>query len=270
MIPLRTIGTIAAIALLLFVSIGGYAQTSADASEVEALKQEVRRMKADIDTIKEHIGNIARSLQQREAFGSLVAAPQNAPNANPGQFRYPIAGYPSLGRPDAPVTVVEFSDFECPFCRRYFSSTFPDLKRSYIDTGKVRYVFVDFPLEQIHPRARKASEGAHCAGDQGKFWEMHDVLFANQKALEPAQLVQHARKLGLDAAAFESCLSSGKQSARINRGLGGGSSVGVTGTPTFLVAKSRPGEVAVGSTTIVGAQPIERFRQAIDDLLAGK
>lgn len=181
---------------------------------------------------------------------------------------YTSAGFPFLGRHDSPVTVVEFSDFQCPFCRRFFSSTFPELKRDYIDTGKVRYVFIDFPLEQIHPRARKAAEAAHCAGDQGKFWPMHDALFTSLAGLELPQLMAYARALGVDEPAFEACLRSGKQSARIDRALGTGAAAGVKGTPTFLIAKSRAGDTLVWSTSLEGAQPIERFRKAIDEVLA--
>ena len=129
---------------------------------------------------------------------------------------------PSLGRKDAPVTLVEFSDYECPFCQRHFLSVLPEIKREYVDTGKVRYVFVDFPLEQLHPHARKAAEAAYCAGEQGRYWEMHDALFTNQQALELPQLGGHARNLGLDATAFESCLFSGRHAARVARHAGMG------------------------------------------------
>ena len=100
---------------------------------------------------------------------------------------------PSLGKPDAPVTLIEFSDYQCPFCADDFSKArSPHSRRTYIDTGKVRYVFRDFPLDSLHPQARKAAEAAHCAGEQGKYWEMHDTLFKNQRG---SQGRQSARRL---------------------------------------------------------------------------
>ena len=92
------------------------------------------------------------------------------------------AGEPSLGKPDAPLTLVEFSDYQCPFCRRFFEQTLPALKSKYIDAGQLRYVFRDFPLDQIHPQARQAAESVHCAAEQGKYWEMHDLLFQSLRA----------------------------------------------------------------------------------------
>lgn len=199
---------------------------------------------------------------------AAIAAAPALTSPQPEQSSYTSAGFPFLGRHDSPVTMVEFSDFQCPFCRRFFTSTFPELKREYIDTGKMRYVFIDFPLEQIHPLARQAAEAAHCAGDQGKFWQMHDALFSGIAGLELAQLMAYARALGVEEQAFEACLRSGKQSARIDRALGSGASAGVKGTPTFLIAKSRAGDTLLWSTSIEGAQPIERFRKAIEEVLA--
>src|SRR5262249_17984609 len=121
-----------------------------------------------------------------------------------------VTDAPALGQADAPVTLVEFSDYQCPYCRMFFSDTFPTLRREYIDTGKVRYVFRDYPLAQMHPQARKAAEAAHCAGEQGKYWEMHDLLFQNQQALALPQLSEYARNLGLDGASFDACLQSEK------------------------------------------------------------
>ena len=177
-----------------------------------------------------------------------------------------VADAPTLGRADAPVTIVEFSDYQCPFCQRFFATTLPELKREYIETGKVRYVFRDFPLE-MHAQARKAAEAAHCAGEQGKYWEMHDVLFQNQRALAPPQLADHARLVGLDGATFDACLSSGRHAARVDRGLADGAAAGVQGTPGFVIGKTTSGDVVEG-TPIRGAQPLERFRQIIEQLLA--
>lgn len=181
-----------------------------------------------------------------------------------------IAGAPTLGRADAPITIVEFSDFECPFCQRHFRSTLPEIKRNYIDTGKVRYVFLDFPLEGMHFKARKAAEAAHCAAEQGKFWEMHDILFEQSANLDIRQYPDFAKKLNLEAFAFDLCLNSGKQTAKINRGLASGQSVGINATPSFIVAKTDRGDIVSGGNLITGAQPYEQFRNAIEQALAAR
>ena len=119
----------------------------------------------------------------------------------------------------------------------------------------------------MHPQARKAAEAAHCAGEQGKYWEMHEVLFQNQRTLAPPQLTVHARTVGVDGSKFDECLSSGRHAARVERGLADGAAVGVQGTPTFVVGKTKPGDF-VESTPIRGAQPLEMFRRIIDQTLA--
>jgi protein-disulfide isomerase len=230
-------------------------ETPRDLTEIKA---DLERIKADLEAVKSQLGQVLRLLSPRPVQGG------GAPS---GPVRTSVADAPMLGRPDAPVTLVEFSDYQCPFCQRFFATTLPALKRDYVDTGKVRYVFRDFPLDQIHPLARKAAEAAHCAGEQGKYWEMHDVLFQNQRALAPLQLAEHARTVGVDGAKFEECLASGRQAARVERGLTDGAAVGVQGTPTFVVGKTKAGDVVEG-TPIRGAQPLETFRRIIDQALA--
>jgi protein-disulfide isomerase len=201
----------------------------------------------------------------------LVAVPalaqQRPAQVAAGAVRVSVAGAPMLGRPDAPVTLVEFSDYQCPFCQRFFLATLPTIKRDYIDAGKLRYLFLDFPLERIHPQAREAAVAAHCAGEQGKFWEMHDLLFQHQEALDPPRLREYGRRLGLDGPAFDACLASDKYAARIKQEIAEGIAAGVEGTPSFVVGKTRPGDSVEGAL-IVGAQPMEVFRQIIDQLLA--
>jgi protein-disulfide isomerase len=165
--------------------------------------------------------------------------------------------------------VIEFSDYQCPFCQRFFANTLPALKRDYIDTGKVRYVFRDFPLDSIHPQARKAAEAAHCAGDQGKYWEMHDTLFKNQRALMVDNLKDLARGLGLKDDDFTSCLDQGKHAETVNGHFTAGSAIGITGTPSFFIGKTSA-DGTMEAINIRGAQPIAAFRQAIDRLLEGK
>ena len=164
---------------------------------------------------------------------------------------------PALGPASAPVTLVEFSDFQCPFCQRV-SPTLKQVKEKYGD--KVRIVWKDFPLTQIHPQAFKAGEAAHCAGDQGKYWEYHDRLFGNQQALEVADLKRYASDLSLNTTAFGECLDSSKHGERVRDGVAQGTTLGVNSTPTIYI----------NGRVLSGAQPFEAFTAIIDEELASR
>ncbi len=147
----------------------------------------------------------------------------------------------------------------------------PQIETEYIKTGKVKYVVLDFPLESIHKNAFKAAEAARCAGDQGKFWEMHDRLFANQQALAPNNLPQHAQALGLDVPTFQQCLDGGKYAAEIRKDLAEGQKAGVTGTPGFFLGMTSPNDSKVKTLKVLkGAQPYASFKEAIDSLLSSQ
>jgi len=203
-----------------------------------------------------------RGLLERIQKQGLAAAPQRP--ARPTTAEVTIDGRPMLGEPDAPVTVVEFTDFQCPFCKRFITGTFPALKKDYIDTGKVRWVVRDLPLG-FHKNARKAAQAAHCAGDQGKYWEMRETLFTNSSALEEDKLPGYAKASGLDVEAFQACLDSEEHLAHIDADIAAAGDVRVTGTPTFVVGPST-GE-AVSGKVIVGAQALPVFRSIIDAAL---
>jgi len=147
----------------------------------------------------------------------------------------------------------------------------PQIEKDYIKTGKLKYVVRDFPLEAIHKDAFKAAEAAHCAGEQGKFWEMHVRLYDNQRALGPKELPQHAQALGLDGPKFQQCLESGKYAARIRKDLEDGQRAGITGTPGFLFGLTEPNDPKVKVLRVLkGAQPYASFKDAIDSLLSPK
>lgn len=170
---------------------------------------------------------------------------QRAPAApQPAVARIGIAGYPTRGAADAPVTIVEFMDYECPYCQGWARDTLPQLQREYVDTGKVRYVARDFPLPR-HPRARPAAIAAACAGEQGRFWEMHEALFAAAGQLRDADFTAHASRLGLDAARFDTCRLDPRHGPRLDRAFAEGRALGVAGTPTLLIGASA-GDLAQG------------------------
>jgi protein-disulfide isomerase len=162
---------------------------------------------------------------------------------------------PSQGKADAPVTVVEYSDFQCPFCLRVMP-TLKELRTKYGD--RMRLVWKDFPLTQIHPQAFVAAQAGNCAREQGKFWEYHDKLFANQSALTADALKKYAAETGLDTAKFNQCLDSSKYEARVEDALVAGKGLGISSTPT----------VYVNGRMINGAQPIDVFESVIDEELA--
>ncbi len=184
------------------------------------------------------------------------------PSAPPTPADVEIGDAFILGDPDAPITIIEFTDFQCPFCVRHFQQTYPSIVEEYVDTGTVRYVFKDFPLNSIHPQAAEAAQAARCAGDQGAFLDMHDVLFQRQEQWSgqtPTTIfVGYAEELSLDASDFEQCLTSGKYEAAVNADLDQGVQLGVTGTPAFFI----------NGYLISGAQPYSLFQQAIEGLLA--
>lgn len=166
-----------------------------------------------------------------------------------------IAGQPTLGAPDAPITMVEFADFQCPYCGRFHRETKGALLEEYGD--RLRYVVLHFPLRSIHPQAQKAAEAAECARDQDAFFEYADILYRHQRELAPTQLLAYAGDAGLDPERFAACLESGEKADVVDGDIQEGLRHGVRSTPTFFVNGRR----------ILGAQPLPSFRAAIDAAL---
>ena len=198
-----------------------------------------------------------RTLQARAQLVQELQAKTGSVKVMLDPPRYSVAlaqDDPVRGNPAARVTIIEFSDFQCPFCARV-NPTLAKVRETYGD--KVKIVWKDYPLPN-HPQAPKAAEAAHCAAEQGKYWEMHDVMFANQRALEVPALKQSATGLGLDMAKFNHCLDSGQYASKVAGGTTQGDKLGVNSTPTLYV-NGRP---------VIGAQPFEVFKAAIDEELA--
>lgn len=175
------------------------------------------------------------------------------PGTGLGAGRYDIPNRPFRGTANAPVTIVEYSDFQCPFCSRA-AATMKQLMAE--NPGKIKLIYMNFPLP-FHQNAQKAAEAAECAADQERFWEMHDKLFENQNALEVSNLKQYAADLGLDTQRFNTCLDSGQKAPVVQAQIGAGAAAGVAGTPTFFI----------NGKEVVGVQPIEVFRQAVNEQL---
>ena len=157
------------------------------------------------------------------------------------------------GDQDAPVTIVEWSDYECPFCGRFYSETEKLIDEQYVKTGKVKFVYRDFPLP-FHTNAQKAAEAAECAGEQGKYWDMHDAIFEQGVQGGVAGFKQYAKNLGLNTAKFDTCLDSGAMTKETQKDLADGSAMGIQGTPGFII----------NGKLISGAQPFSVFKQVID------
>jgi protein-disulfide isomerase len=238
-----------------------YANTVPDPSDDEA-KAFYEEHKAQIpqgqsfEDLKPRIKQAVKQTKLRENLGKLIEQLKAQHHAEvalqpPELPRIEVeAKGPSRGPADAKVTIVEFSDFQCPFCGREF----PVVERVMKEyEGKVRLVFRNFPLD-FHPFAGKAAEAGACANDQGKFWQLHDQMFGHQDKLAVDDLKGYAKAVGIDAGKFDKCLDSGEKKPMVDADEKAGQSAGVNGTPAFFV----------NGVFINGAQPYEQFKQAID------
>ena len=195
--------------------------------------------------------NITGNAVTGDTTGNLV--PEQAQPTINIDMKELVDDDPYLGKNDAPVTIVEFSDYQCPYCGRFYAETLPQIKSQYIDTGKVKLVFRDFPLS-FHPEALPAASAANCANEQGKFWEYHNQVFENQQTMNAASYKQWAEELSLDVAKWEACTKDAKVRAEIQKDFNDGAAAGVQGTPAFIV----------NGKVISGAQPFTVFSQVIE------
>ena len=174
-----------------------------------------------------------------------------------------LSGVSMLGSKDAPITIVEYTDYQCPFCQRFHVTAFPELKKAYIDTGKVRFFSKDMPLD-FHPNAMRAALAARCAGEQGKFWQLRDTMGANPNSLDIEHILNFAGDLKLDTKALRACIDSEKYKEPVQRDVLEAMKIGANGTPTFIVGKS-VGE-GVDGELVVGALPYQMFDMKLKDL----
>ena len=198
---------------------------------------------------------------------SLLAGCASTPADAPASESQSPANAPFnvIGRDDAPVTIIEFTDLQCPYCARYASQTFPRLKRDYVDTGKLRYTSRDLPLP-FHSFALPAAVASRCAGEQGRFWEYREALFASQSQLGTEPYGRIAGQLGLDVGQLEACRANGEQESNVRADLAMAAQHGIRSTPTFVIGRVVDGEFQ--GEVVSGAQPYEFFKAKLDALLA--
>jgi len=217
-------------------------------------------LSAKVNYLEKNQGTAANSNGTQVAGTNNNPPPAAAPPTEISQetFKQIVdAGRHVMGNKNAPVTIVEFSDFQCPFCKRFYDDSLVQMRKDYIDTGKVKLVFMQFPLSQIHPDAMNAAIASECAAEQGKFEAYHDMLFANQLALSKDSLKQYAANLKLNTSKFNSCLDEGRYKDLIDKETALGQTNGINGTPGFFV----------NGKLISGAMPYENFKTMIEEAL---
>jgi protein-disulfide isomerase len=243
--------------LFLFLACQSSAQSPRDAEslrkEIEALKAQQAEMQKSLEEIRDFL---------RQATGGRFGAPSLVNST------FDISGLPIRGDAKAPVTLVEVSDYHCPYCRRHVQQTQPRIYSELVDNGKVRHVFVHYPIAQLHPDAHRSHEAALCANDQGKFWELHAKLFETPLKTSE-QLTGLAQSVGLDATALRACLDSGKHTKEIEASVERIAKMNVNGTPMFFVARTTGDKITIAKV-IEGAQPYEAFKAAVDEVASGK
>ena len=224
-----------------------------------AKDQGITRQQAD--QILDELRQIRQLLERQQA---------KAPQAQEEQVvkaKVNLEGFAMLGSKEAPLTIVEFTDYQCPFCQRFHTTAFPELKKNYIDTGKVRFYSRDLPLD-FHPNAMRAAEAARCANEQGQFWKLRDVMGANPNKLDMDSLVADATDLKMDVKAFRACVESEKYKNAVQTDVMEAMKIGANGTPTFVIGKSTPD--GVDGELVVGAQPYPMFDQKLKELGSAK
>lgn len=213
-------------------------------------------------------GVLRRSLRGVLVVLVPVGAALSVIHAAPGQppATLSLVDAATMGRPDAPLVMIEYSDFHCPFCRKYTVEVLPHIKKAYVDTGVLLYVFRHMPLD-THPTATEAAVAAVCATRQDKFWPLHDRLFAAPRPVQPADLERHARSAGVDLARFRLCMK-GIARQDVEDDLREAHRVGFAGTPGFAIGVNLGDERMRLERRLAGAAPFERFKAVLDELLA--
>lgn len=232
------------------------------ADDAATLKDEIAALRQGQEQIQKELAEIKKLVQQggRGVAGGQPFTPKDMQLPKDVAYK---------GNEDAPVTIVEFSDYQCPYCKRHANTVMNEITETYIDTGKVRFIMRENPIPNLHPRATAASAAALCAGQQGHYWDMHDALFTDQKANKDEDFQAMAEGMGLDMAAFDQCFVSDAIQAQIKADQVEAQKMGVSGTPSFVLGLTDPKDPNKVHLTkfIRGAQTFVTFSAAIDELL---
>lgn len=231
--------------MILAVGSASAGQSDNTGAQLQQLQEELQAVKARLDAVE----------------GRLQENPQTA------RFNVDFGDDPRLGSDTAHIGIVEFSDYQCPFCQRFQTQVFPQLKKEYIDTGKVAFVFKDFPLPS-HAHSRSAAVAANCADQQDDYFAYQKALFDDQRSFGHSHYLDLAKQQQLDTEKFSACLADKQQVKEIEQDLSYGSSLGVNGTPTFFIGQIDHADRIVNARVIPGALPLRVFRQLIDAMLA--
>lgn len=199
--------------------------------QLRDIRAELKALRTDVSAMKERLDDV-----------QLADVRRTQPAGGAGVSSIPLAAARQLGDEDATVAVLEFTDFQCPYCKRHHEQTFGKIKANYVDTGKIRYLSMDFPLS-FHSNAHSAAIAARCAGQQGKYWQMHDALFDNNRNLGAAFYQQAASQLGLEAGEFTACLKDKAVAQAVDQDMIAGSRYGVQGTPAFFLGRVEDGKL---------------------------
>lgn len=239
--------------LILGAGVIGFPQESNQGlkNEMEALKQEIQGIRKELQEIRD-----------------MIQAGQNPQPSVPNiqNIEFELGRNPVMGMNTAGLTMVEFTDYQCPYCARYAQETLSEIVNKFVDSGKIRYAIFDLPLS-IHKLAFKAAEASRCARDQGKYWEMHDQMMANQSTLD--DLVSNAESVNLDLTRFKSCMDSNKYTDEVSDDMNMAKLLGISGTPSFVLAvtdQEDPTKIK-GFSIIRGNQPFAAFEHAINHAL---
>jgi protein-disulfide isomerase len=260
MLPMTRRAVALSAGCLMWLACAGGVQTQSQ-TEIATLRKDIESLKAGQAALEKQLQEI-KNLMRSGQNNAVADAPPNA--------IIQISGAPTRGETTARVVMIEFSDYQCPFCARYTRDVWPSIDKNYVQAGRLRYVFRGFPIESIHKQAFKAHEAAACAGAQGKYWLMHDELFTHQTALEPTDLKRYAKTIGLDPPVFDLCLDSGKMTSVVRQDADLGAQIGVSGTPLFLIGTARPDGAVSVLKVITGAQSYDTIKRVLDEVLTAK
>ena len=259
----RSMSVLAVLSLFMLLIPGGAVAAESAAGNPEAeMARQMKEMQKQLHDMQDEIGKLSGRLEKIEA---LIPSPKPQQKVN-----VRLGKALRLGDPKAKLGIVEFSDYQCPYCRRFYLQTFPQLQKSYIDGGKLALLVKNFPLD-FHPHAMNAALAMNCFGEQDakKFWDIQEELFSHQDRLGQAFYKELVKKYGLNQKKFESCVGDAEQKKRVNDDLKYAQSLGVQGTPTFFIGRIQ-GDQLVDATPLVGAQPYPVFEKIIDSLTKEK